>query len=285
MDVSILFQILNAKRGMPSTFPSAFLQDEMFEEPFSMEEIKADPKKHILWAAENNQLELVKDLLNDDASLIGAYDEDKYTPLHRASYNDHLDMISLLLTHGADIHSKTADGWQPFHSACRWGNVNAAKLLISKGADVHCLTNGCNTALHLAACNGDAEAMIKFLLNHTNIDISVVNSGNDTAQQIAERNSSFGALFNSVKTASHTAQVECTESKDSTAQVECSESKDSTAQVECTESKDSSAQVECLESKDAIAQIECTKSRGATTEVECTDKMNSTAQGKCERHL
>jgi hypothetical protein len=51
------------------------------------------PSKKILWAAENNKLDVVKELLNSDSSLTGTKDNDGYTPLHRASYNGHTDMV------------------------------------------------------------------------------------------------------------------------------------------------------------------------------------------------
>ncbi|XP_067936151.1 uncharacterized protein [Watersipora subatra] len=157
----LLWKILSAKDGQASSMPSAFMEDEIFAEPFTQKEIESDPSKHILWAAENNKLNQVKELLLSHSSLVNAQDDDKYTPLHRAAYNGHLDMISLLLENSADIHAKTVDGWQPFHSACRWDNVAAAKLLISKGAEVHSLTNGNNTALHLAAFNESKSALAK----------------------------------------------------------------------------------------------------------------------------
>lgn len=180
-----------AKQGLPSSMPSAFLEDELFEEPFSMEEIESDPAKHILWAAENNKLDIVENLLTSDTTLINSKDEDQYTPLHRASYNGHTEMMEALLTNGADINAKTVDGWQPFHSACRWDNVESAKLLLQQGADPHCLTNGNNSALHLAAINGEAEAMITYLLSETDIDPSTKNAAGDTAEDVARRNSPY----------------------------------------------------------------------------------------------
>lgn len=164
-----------------------------------MDEIKADPKKYILWSAENNRLEEVERLLRDDSSLVNSTDDDEYTPLHRAAYNGHENMIKLLVTNNADVNSRTLDGWQPFHSACRWNNVESAKLLIDLGSDVDSLTNGKNTALHLAACNGEAEDMIRFLLNETDINRKVVNNAGDTAEDVCRRNSSFYKLFRSQK--------------------------------------------------------------------------------------
>lgn len=165
-----------------------------------MEEITADPQKHILWAAEHNKMTEAEELLKKDPNLVNATDDDLYTPLHRASYNGHVTMVKFLLESNANINAKTEDGWQPFHSACRWNNVDAAKVLIDQGADVNCRTNGNNTALHLAAANGEAEDIIKFMLKNTQIDRTVINDGNDMAEDIARRNSDFGKYFDSVST-------------------------------------------------------------------------------------
>lgn len=148
-----------------------------------------------MWAAEHGEVEDAEKLLRDNPSLVNIKDEDEYTPLHRAAYNNHLDMIQLLLTNGADINACTLDGWQAFHSACRWDNVDAAKLLIKQGTDVQAVTNGKNTALHLAASNNEAEATVKFLISETVIDMSIVNDAGDTAEDVAQRTSSFHKLF------------------------------------------------------------------------------------------
>lgn len=184
--------------------PSAFLADEIFEDPFSLEEIKADPKKHILWAAENNEIETVETLLRSDSQLVCSTDEDMYTPLHRASYNGHVEVLKILLTNGADINARTLDGWQPFHCACRWDNLEAAKLLLSLGADKHSVTNGNNTALHLAASNGEAESVIKYLLAESDIDVTIKNTAGDTAEDVACRNSRLARHFKTLRVAKQT---------------------------------------------------------------------------------
>ena len=49
----------------------------------------------ILWAAETGNLDVVTDMLNKDASLIAATDADGYTPLHRASYEGHCQIVEV----------------------------------------------------------------------------------------------------------------------------------------------------------------------------------------------
>ncbi|XP_065800356.1 ankyrin repeat domain-containing protein 49 isoform X4 [Muntiacus reevesi] len=98
-------------------------QDEETEEWYQLQEKKMekDPSKLLLWAAEKNRLTTVQRLLSERATHVNTQDEDKYTPLHRAAYSGHLDMVRELIAHGADVHAVTVDGWTPLHSALLHG--------------------------------------------------------------------------------------------------------------------------------------------------------------------
>lgn len=54
-----------------------------------------DPKDRILWSAEHGRLDMVKELLEMNSDLVNVVDEDNYTPLHRAAYNNHVDIIKV----------------------------------------------------------------------------------------------------------------------------------------------------------------------------------------------
>ena len=54
-----------------------------------------DPKKQLITAAENNDLEIVRRLLSEDASLISSRDNDQYSALHRAAYSGHYEMAEV----------------------------------------------------------------------------------------------------------------------------------------------------------------------------------------------
>ena len=141
-------------------------------------------------------LELVKELhelCGDD--ILSIRDEDEYTPLHRASYNGHTDVVEYLLIAGADIEAKTVDGWQPIHCACRWNKVQTAALLLQNGALINSKTNGGQTPLHLAASNDRAKATLELLLRHKDLDPTLLNGQSETALQLAERNGRFSYLF------------------------------------------------------------------------------------------
>uniref|UniRef100_A0A7M4FA92 Ankyrin repeat domain 49 n=1 Tax=Crocodylus porosus TaxID=8502 RepID=A0A7M4FA92_CROPO len=94
-------------------------EQEKSEEWYQMQEkqLEKNPDRLLLWAAENNRLSTVQRLLSQNLAPVNVQDEDKYTPLHRASYSGHLDIVHELIGQGADIHALTVDGWTPLHSA------------------------------------------------------------------------------------------------------------------------------------------------------------------------
>src|SRR5699024_9045983 len=51
----------------------------------------------ILEASERGKLELVKRLVQTDASLVNVADPDGYTPLHRAAYNNRIEVVKWLV--------------------------------------------------------------------------------------------------------------------------------------------------------------------------------------------
>ncbi|XP_064611888.1 ankyrin repeat domain-containing protein 49-like [Liolophura sinensis] len=195
LDNDVLRAILSAKRGDPNKFLSLWEDDDEGVENLSLEEIQSDPAKKILWAAENNMLETVEEMLNESADLIESRDSDMYTALHRASYNDHLDMVKLLISRGADIEAQTSDGWRPLHSACRWSNTTVASLLLQSGAEVNAQTHGGQTALHLAAANQDSRETLQLLLLDETIQPNLKNSIGETAKDICRRTSELCKLF------------------------------------------------------------------------------------------
>src|SRR5512145_936213 len=59
------------------------------------------------------------------------------TPLAEASLRGHVELVSLLLAHGADQDRKDrATGMTPLGWACHEGHREIARLLIEAGADV-----------------------------------------------------------------------------------------------------------------------------------------------------
>ncbi|XP_004604884.1 ankyrin repeat domain-containing protein 49 [Sorex araneus] len=176
-------------------------QDEKTEEWYQLQEKKMerDPSKLLLWAAEKNRLSTVQRLLSAKAADVNTRDEDEYTPLHRAAYGGHLDVVRELIHQGADVHAVTVDGWTPLHSACKWNNAKVASFLLQHEADVNAQTKGLLTPLHLAAGNRDSRETLELLLMSRYIKPGLRNHLEETAGDVARRTSIFHYLFEIVE--------------------------------------------------------------------------------------
>ncbi|KAK8385239.1 hypothetical protein O3P69_012210 [Scylla paramamosain] len=123
----------------------------------------ATPEREILWACENGHQSVVERILLQHPQAVAARDSDGYTPLHRAAYSDHLEIIKLLLQAGASVSAKTVDGGQ--------------------------------TPLHLAAVNPQARETLQLLLQSRQVKPLLANSNGETARDIAVRSGPFVYLF------------------------------------------------------------------------------------------
>ncbi|CAK1544627.1 unnamed protein product [Leptosia nina] len=161
---------------------------------------KENPIDHVLWAAENGELETITNLLSSHPGLVHAKDSDGYTPLHRASYSNHVNIISYLLSVGANVHSKTELGWTPLHSACKWNNYAAAARLLAGGADTAALSNGELLPLHLTSSIGQCKAtLLILLLREEMVDLAQKpNNSKETPEMLAAGHGIYAPLFEMV---------------------------------------------------------------------------------------
>lgn len=168
------------------------------------ETLKDKPTELFLWAAENNRLSTVHTLLSTDPSLVHCCDEDAYTPLHRAAYSGHIEVVAALLAAGSKVNPRTIDGWTPLHSACRWSRVTVASLLLQHGAELNAQTNGGLTPLHLAASHAssiktDSAHTLELLLSQRHLKPNLRSSSGETASEIAHRSGPHYFLFEMVE--------------------------------------------------------------------------------------
>lgn len=95
-----------------------------------------------MWAVNEGKIDLVREILKTDASCVHAVDQDGYTPLHRACYNNNVEMAKLLLKYGANTNAVTEYRWTPLHSACKWGNTECVALLLQFGSNINATSDG-----------------------------------------------------------------------------------------------------------------------------------------------
>uniref|UniRef100_A0A034WR57 Ankyrin repeat domain-containing protein 49 n=1 Tax=Bactrocera dorsalis TaxID=27457 RepID=A0A034WR57_BACDO len=144
-------------------------------------------ERMILWAVNENKINEVRDILKLDKEAVSAVDDDGYTPLHRACYNNFVDIAKLLLEYKADPNARTNMGWTPLHSACKWSNAECAELLLQHGSDVNAKSDGDQTPLHVAATVSNCRNTSTVLFMNENINSRALNNSEETAEDIARR--------------------------------------------------------------------------------------------------
>ena len=100
---------------------------------------------------------------------VNAHRKDHWTPLHLASHCGKLDMVQLLLDHGASVNAEDNLLRSPLHHvtggqyAVEEDGVRVSKLLIERGADVNAQDLHCETPLHLASSSGRLGIVLTLL--------------------------------------------------------------------------------------------------------------------------
>lgn len=84
----------------------------------------------------------------------------------------HLEIIKTLLDRGvSNVDESATSNWTPLQRACWEGHVQVVQLLLARGATLEKASNGGQTALHRACQRGHTD-VIKLLLQHgANLDI------------------------------------------------------------------------------------------------------------------
>lgn len=79
------------------------------------------------------------------------------TLLHRVCENNDIQLVELLVEHGADINCRDAEGFTPLHVAAIRGQIKVVKKLVELGADDNLTTLDGKDAAYLAELNEETE--------------------------------------------------------------------------------------------------------------------------------
>ena len=93
------------------------------------------------------------------------------TPLFVACEGGHVDVMRLLIDHGAHVRQLRNDGATPLFAACYWGHFDAAKLLIDEDADVG-----------QADIDGESPLLVALVRHHAEVARLLLREGADIKQ-------------------------------------------------------------------------------------------------------
>ncbi len=167
-------------------------------------------------AARAGDLTKVKKLLTTGSLFSGPRyvderDSYKRTPLHLAAEGGHTEVVSLLLSSGANLDAQTSGSFSPFvgmkftplHSAAKWGRAKVVKLLINAGTNTDAQDSNKETPLHLAV-KRNSEDIVRLLIN-AGASTVVVNINGKTALQSVDKSNLFlPFLFENLRVAAQT---------------------------------------------------------------------------------
>ena len=123
--------------------------------------------KMLIDAAKNGNVKIVKDLLNKGLSPLMLNREGRSAIIEAASF-DHTNVINYLLetkTKEQLVLKHPIWGWTPLHTVAKAGNVEALGRILEDCPDVNAHGDCRETALLMAAQNGQKDA-VRILLDH-----------------------------------------------------------------------------------------------------------------------
>ena len=93
------------------------------------------------------------------------------TPLHAAVAKGNIDIMILLLEHGADVAAVNGEGYTALQRASERGRLDMISLLLDNHADVNHQTKSGETALLIASFDGEVEVARELLRHGAATDI------------------------------------------------------------------------------------------------------------------
>jgi ankyrin repeat protein len=115
-------------------------------------------------ATRRGDVAAVRDLLAEDASLVGVTDDDQRTPLYFAAGWGSIEIVELLLSHGADVDARDYGNRTPLHAAVMQNHQEVVRILVAADADLEARNDYGRTPLLLVARETGSVEMGALLL-------------------------------------------------------------------------------------------------------------------------
>jgi ankyrin repeat protein len=130
----------------------------------------ADNPKPLLVAAAYGAVSIVSQLLARGAEIDARNQDDGFTALHYAVYDNSIPMMNELLKYKLNLNLLNSDGCTPLHMAVIEGRDKSVAVLIDAGADINLPMKNGQTLLHLALENDDRDLVVDLINRGANIN-------------------------------------------------------------------------------------------------------------------
>ena len=127
---------------------------------------------HFAAGSSHNSGEILRCLIENGADVNGV-NKVKHTPLMIAAIRGHINALTLLIKHGADVDLQDSDGYKALHFAVYGSDISSEifSCLIGIGADVNARTNNGVTPLMIAAEEGHINAVTSLVKCGANVHL------------------------------------------------------------------------------------------------------------------
>jgi ankyrin repeat protein len=145
-------------------------------------------KLDVFEASATGSLERVRVLVKEDRGLVNAFAADGFFPLGLAAFFGHRAIVEFLLKNSADVRAaaRNAQKVTALHGAVARRDVEVVKLLLEHGADANAKQERGFVPLHDAAANGNL-ALVQLLVSHGARIDSRSEDGQTPGEMAAER--------------------------------------------------------------------------------------------------
>ncbi|KAM6432763.1 ankyrin repeat and SOCS box protein 3 [Rhynochetos jubatus] len=122
-------------------------------------EVTTEATTALFLAVENGHVDIVKLLLRHGANVEGLHSCSGWNSLHQASFQGCTEIMKLLLDKGANKECKDDFGITPLFVAAQYGKLESLRLLVSHGADVNSQAEDRATPLLIAVQEGHTKCV------------------------------------------------------------------------------------------------------------------------------